>query len=79
MSHQFSPAIEQLIRDKMTSGKYASEDEVLRDALQSLDAKDEELRAIKEGIDSVERGEEDVSVEVAFPELRAHHQIRESA
>jgi Arc/MetJ-type ribon-helix-helix transcriptional regulator len=77
--NQFSPIVEKIVREKMATGKYATEDELLLEALQSLDAEDEELRAIQEGIDSVERGEEGVPLHDAFQQLRAEHQIRESA
>jgi len=36
MAYQFPPDVEKLVRDHMATGSYASEDEVLRDALQAL-------------------------------------------
>jgi Arc/MetJ-type ribon-helix-helix transcriptional regulator len=77
--NQFSPMIERIVREKMATGKYATEDELLLDALQSLEAEDEELRAIQEGIDSVDRGEEGILLHDAFKQLRAEHGIPESA
>jgi Arc/MetJ-type ribon-helix-helix transcriptional regulator len=76
---RFSPIIEQIVREKMASGKYATEDDLLLDALRSLDAEEDELRAIREGIDSVDCGEEGVPLHDAFQKLRAEHQIREPA
>ena len=76
MAYQFSSSIEQLIREKMASGKYSSEEELLLDALQSLDANEEELRAIQEGIDSVDRGDEGVPLDEAFQKLRDKHRIQ---
>jgi hypothetical protein len=54
--------------------KMIPRDELLRDALRSLDAEDDELRAIQEGIDSVDRGDDAVSAEDSFQQLRAKHQ-----
>jgi len=70
MSHQFSPNIEQLIRQKMSTGLYSSEDELLSNALQALDHDEEELRAIQEGLQSLDEGKEGVSVEEAFQRVR---------
>jgi putative addiction module CopG family antidote len=76
MTQQFSPAVEQLIRDKMASGRYGSEDELLVQALRALDESDEELKAIEEGLSSVERGEEGVLLDEAFNRLRQKHQVQ---
>lgn len=57
MSVDVSPAVEQLIRDGVASGMYASADELLRDALGALAARQEEdVRAIQEGIEDVKAG-----------------------
>ena len=37
MAYPFPPAVEKLVQQHMTSGGYASEDELLLDALQALD------------------------------------------
>jgi hypothetical protein len=76
MAHQFSSTVEQLIREKMASGKYSSEEALLLDALHSLDANEEELRAIQEGIDSVKRGDEGVALDQAFERIREMHWTR---
>ena len=79
MPHEFSPVVEQLIQVNMASGKYGSEDELLLEALQSLGAEEVELGAIREGLESVDRGEDGVSVEEAFAEIRTKNHLRESA
>jgi Arc/MetJ-type ribon-helix-helix transcriptional regulator len=67
MAYQFPPDVEKLIRDHMATGGYASEDEVLRDALQTLgefvhprEDVDEEYRqtvaAVDEGAADAEAG-----------------------
>lgn len=70
MIQPFSPAVEQLIRDKMASGRYGSEEELLVEALQSLDQNDDDLKAIEEGLASLDRGEEGVPLSEAFERLR---------
>jgi putative addiction module CopG family antidote len=57
MTVDVSPAVEQLIREGMAAGMYASADELLRDALGALAARQEDdLRAIQEGIEDVKAG-----------------------
>ncbi len=75
MHHQFSASTDQLIQQMMATGRYASEDELLINALNALDDQEEELRALQDGIDSVDRGDEGVSVEEAFQRLRDKHQV----
>ncbi|HEY1786399.1 MAG TPA: type II toxin-antitoxin system ParD family antitoxin, partial [Pirellulales bacterium] len=75
MTQQFSPIIRQLIQDKMASGRYGSEEELLVEALRSLEESDEELKAIEEGLSSVDRGEEGVTLDEAFDRLRQRHQV----
>lgn len=76
MAQQFSPTVEQLIRDKMASGRYASEEELLVEALQSLDENDEDLKAIEVGLSSIDRGEEGVPLDEAFELFRQKRQIQ---
>jgi Arc/MetJ-type ribon-helix-helix transcriptional regulator len=60
----------------MASGRYTSEDELLLSALQLLEDNEEDLLAIQEGIDSLERGEEGVSLDDAFQKLYDKYQGR---
>ena len=78
MAQQFSPAVEQLIRDKMASGCYGSEEELSVEALQALGESEEDLRAIEEGLSALDRGEEGVPLDEAFDRLRKKHQIQDS-
>jgi putative addiction module CopG family antidote len=73
VSYEISPVVEELIRNRMTSGRYSSADELLIEALQSLDAEEEEIRAIQEALDSLDRGEQGVSLDEAFEKLRNRH------
>ena len=78
MAHEFSETIERLISERMASGKYASEDDLLLDALTSLTDDEEEVRAIQEALDAIDRGEEGVPLDVAFERVRERYR-RESA
>jgi Arc/MetJ-type ribon-helix-helix transcriptional regulator len=56
MQYELPPDVEQQVRERMASGHYATEVDVLRDALAALKSRDEELTAIQEGIDDMEAG-----------------------
>ena len=58
MLRQFSATVEQLIRDNLAYGNYASEDELLLDALQSLEARRDPDFATPVGV-RVGRGDQD--------------------
>ena len=79
MSYQFPPELEQLVRQQMASGKYSSEDELLRDALESLSAEETELKAIEEALDELESGDPGVSLDEAFASLREKYKISPNA
>ena len=50
MHYQFPPDLEQRVKARLTDGSYQSEDELLRDAMNALDALDrEKLRLFQEG------------------------------
>jgi len=59
----------------MASGKYSSEDELLKDALEALQVEDQELRAIEEALDDLAGGDEGVPLDEAFSSLRAKYDI----
>jgi Arc/MetJ-type ribon-helix-helix transcriptional regulator len=79
MTHQFSADVEKLIQDRMASGRYGSEEELLVSALQALDEDDEELKAIEEGLVSVDRGEAGSPLDEVFERLRQRHSIQDNA
>jgi len=60
----------------MACGRYGSEEEVLIEALHSLAESDEELRAVEEGLTSIDRGEQGVLLDEAFNRLREKHRIQ---
>ncbi len=77
MSNPLSPAVEQLIRAQMATGRYASEEELLVQALHTLAEDEQALRAIEEGLASVDRGEPGQSADDAFRRLREKHRIQD--
>jgi len=56
MTYQFPPDLEAGIKERMASGQYSSEDDLLREALNALRWRDLEVAAIQEGIDDMEAG-----------------------
>ncbi len=74
MPHALSPDLDQRVRDKLSAGQYASEEEVLREALKLLDEHDETLAAVSEGFEDVRSGRSR-SFEEADTEFRRKHNI----
>jgi putative addiction module CopG family antidote len=56
MSYNLPTDVLDQIRHHIASGQYASEDDVLRAALHALALHEEELAAIRSGIDDMEAG-----------------------
>lgn len=56
MQYAFPPDVADLVRQEMNSGRYRSEDDVMREALQALKRQSVEIAAIQEGIDDMEAG-----------------------
>jgi Arc/MetJ-type ribon-helix-helix transcriptional regulator len=75
MTYRVSPEVARLIESKMAGGNYTTTDELLLDALQSLDTSDDDLKAIREGLEALDRGEPGKSLDEAFSALRKRHNI----
>ncbi len=56
MGYQFPPELDELVKLQLATGQYGSENEVLLDALLSLQRQRDDLVAIQEGIDDMEAG-----------------------
>jgi putative addiction module CopG family antidote len=54
--YQFPPDLDGEIKERMKTGRYDSEDDVLREALRALKWRDDEVAAIQAGIDDMEAG-----------------------
>ena len=83
MTISLSPELEQLITDKVESGKYASASEVIRVSLQLLDEQEKReaermaqlKQLIRKGIEAADRGEL-IEGETVFKELRERNRQR---
>ncbi|MEH2296458.1 type II toxin-antitoxin system ParD family antitoxin [Nostoc sp.] len=90
MNISLTPELEQLVKDKVNTGRYHSVTEVMGEALRLLDERDRvreqrlaELKAkIQEGIEASERGEvvdgEEVFAEIEEDIRRAEAQMQEA-
>ena len=56
MSYQFPPDIEAFVKDQLASGCYASEDDLLRDAVRALKHQQEDIASIQAGIEDERAG-----------------------
>ena len=56
MKPELPPDVQEQLRQRVASGRYASEADVLRDALAALEWRDQELAAIQAGIEDMEAG-----------------------
>jgi len=70
MTYHFSADVEERLRARVASGRYASEDEVVRDALDTLDAVEADAREVQVAIDAVKEGDAPVPLDQAFDALR---------
>jgi putative addiction module CopG family antidote len=59
----------------MASGKYASEDELLRSALRALAEDEQDLDAVREALADWRAGDPGVPLEDAFAAIRNKHQL----
>ena len=68
MLDELPPDVHEEIKQRMASGQYDSEEDVLRDAMRALRVQDREIAAIQAGIDDMEAGRvrpfEDVDAEI---------------
>lgn len=75
MSYQFPPRVDELVKKQLEAGNYTSEDEVLLAALQSLEGEQEDWAAVSEALESLEHGEQGLSLGEAFESVRRKHGI----
>lgn len=70
MSYAFPPDLQQLVAAQLSSGHYANEDELLREALRALSEEDEDLAAVREAIAEWRAGDQGTPLAEAFDEVR---------
>jgi Arc/MetJ-type ribon-helix-helix transcriptional regulator len=74
MSYVFPPELERLVREELAIGLYASEDEVLLEAMRALKERDEAITGIQEGLADLEAGRMR-PLSAVDAELRTKHAI----
>ena len=74
MSYAFPPELERLIRQELSTGVYASEDDLLLEAMRVLHDRDEAIAGIKEGLSNLEAGRVR-TLNAVDEELRMKHAI----
>ncbi len=79
MSYQFPADIVELVQKQLATGEYVSEEEVLRDALRTLDADRQEWAAIQEGLATLEQGHGGISLQDAFDSIRTKYSVPSDA
>ena len=65
MAYQFPPDVEKLVREQMVAGDYGSEDDLLRDALKTLEEHRQMivyddpavLAGVQQGLDEMQQGQ----------------------
>lgn len=75
MSYQLPPDVVELVQKQIATGRYTTQDEVLREALNALAAEDAEIRAVEEALDRIEDGDPGIRLEDAFAVIRAKYVI----
>ena len=78
MAIALTPELERLVQEKLTSGKYESQEDVLRAALQALDEQEEIVSGIQEGYDDLQAGRYK-TLEEADAQFRSKHDISRDA
>jgi hypothetical protein len=76
MTYQFSPDVQQLVRERMASGRYSSEEALLKEALLALDERDEHLLAVREALADLDAGDDGVPLNDAFDAIRSRYDIK---
>jgi Arc/MetJ-type ribon-helix-helix transcriptional regulator len=88
MSYSFSPELQQLVRQELAIGGYASEDELLLDAVRLLHQRGEDLRNFKTQLqgrlDRLDHGEgldleDEAALRTFFDDIHARGQQRYEA
>jgi Arc/MetJ-type ribon-helix-helix transcriptional regulator len=73
MPYAFPPDLSALVEEHMASGKYVSEDDLLRSALLALADEEADLAAVREAIDGWRGGDPGIPLDAAVEAIRAKH------
>jgi putative addiction module CopG family antidote len=78
MPYPFPPDLQTLVGDQMASGKYASEDELLRTALRALAEDEQDVDAVRQSLAEWRAGDSGVLLKDAFDAIRSRRGISEA-
>jgi Arc/MetJ-type ribon-helix-helix transcriptional regulator len=73
MPYVFPPDLQALVGEQMASGKYASEDELLRSALRASVEAEQDLDAARESLAEWRAGDPGHPLDDAFDAIRRRH------
>ncbi len=73
--YKFPASVSELIEKQLATGLYQSEDEVLEAALQRLDDELDDWPAVRMAIEALNAGDNGVSLDEAFQEVRRRHSL----
>jgi putative addiction module CopG family antidote len=70
MPYSFPADVQQLVEAHLSSGRYVTEDDVLRDALRALADEEQDLEAVREAITEWRAGDQGLPLSQAFDKVR---------
>jgi putative addiction module CopG family antidote len=70
MSYRFPPDLQELVAAQLSSGRYDSEDDLLREALRALAEEQEDLTAVRDAVAEWRSGDSGVPLDEAFSRVR---------
>jgi Arc/MetJ-type ribon-helix-helix transcriptional regulator len=75
MAYEFPPDVRDQLRQRMATGQYATEDDVLRDAFRALKLQNEDVAAVRQAIADMEAGDRGKPFDEFVEEFRKKHNI----
>ena len=79
MAYQFPADVQDQLRQRIATGLYATEDDVLRDALRALKLQEEDVAAVQLAIADMEAGDRGKPFDEFFEEFRRKRKIPQDA
>ena len=70
MPYTIPPDVETLVAHQMSTGRYQTQDDVLRSALEALTLQDEDLAAVQAAVDEWQQGDPGVPLDEAVRLIR---------
>lgn len=70
MTYPFPADLQELVGRQMSTGRYSSEEDLLREALRALAADEEDLDAVREALAEWQAGDSGIDLDDAFAAVR---------